>query len=109
MCGLTATIARRRTSSPFRTRSCGLSPPRWPGAWRRRAPKACGGDRPASLSAYECVLRGNALPVGDPVTDAAAHQLFEQAIALDPDYARAYAQLAISHVNRWEDAMSELK
>ena len=61
----------------------------------------------ASLSAYECVLRGNALPLGDPVHVAAAHQLFEQAIALDPDYARAHAQLAFSHVNRWMDGMSE--
>jgi adenylate cyclase len=61
----------------------------------------------ASLSAYECVLRGNALPVADPVHPAAAHQLFEQAIALDPDYARAYAHLAISHMNRWVDEMSE--
>jgi adenylate cyclase len=61
----------------------------------------------ASLSAYECVLRGNALPAGDPVHEAAAHQLFEQAIALDPDYARAYAQLAISHLKRWLDGMSE--
>ena len=58
-----------------------------------------------SLSAYECVLRGNALPVGDPAPEAVAHQLFEQAIALDPDYARAYAQLAISHAKRWEDNM----
>ena len=61
-----------------------------------------------SLSAYECVLRGNALPVGDPAAEAVAHQLFEQAIALDPDYARAYAQLAISHAKRWEDDMSGL-
>jgi adenylate cyclase len=60
-----------------------------------------------SLSAYECVLRGNALPVGDPVQEAAAHQLFEQAVTLDPDYARAYAQLAISHLKRWLDGMSE--
>ena len=59
-----------------------------------------------SLSAYECVLRGNALPVGDPAAEAVAQQLFEQAIALDPDYARAYAQLAISHAKRWEDDMS---
>ena len=57
----------------------------------------------ASLSAYECVLRANALPVGDPAADAAAHQLYERAIALDPDYAQAYAQLAISHAKRWED------
>ena len=59
-----------------------------------------------SLSAYECVLRGYALPVGEPAAEAVAHQLFEQAIALDPDYARAYAQLAISHAKRWEDDMS---
>jgi TolB-like protein/Flp pilus assembly protein TadD len=60
----------------------------------------------ASLSAYECVLRGNALPVGDPALEAVAHQLFEQAVALDPDYAVAHAQLAISHAKRWEDDMS---
>jgi len=60
----------------------------------------------ASLSAYECVLRGNALPVGDPVHDAAAHRLFEQAVALDPDYARAHAQLAMSHAWRWLQRMN---
>ena len=61
----------------------------------------------ASLSAYECVLRGNALPVADLVHEAAAHKLFEQAVALDPDYARACAQLAISHMNRWMHGMSK--
>jgi TolB-like protein/Flp pilus assembly protein TadD len=60
----------------------------------------------ASLSAYECVLRGNALPVGDSVHEAAAHQLFEQAIALDPEYARAHAQLAMSYTSRWLDRMN---
>ena len=60
----------------------------------------------ASLSAYECVLRGNALPIGDPADEAAAHQLFEQAIALDPDYALAHAKLAISHAHRWLQGMS---
>jgi TolB-like protein/class 3 adenylate cyclase len=60
----------------------------------------------ASLSAYECVLRGNAFPIGDPADEAAAHQLFEQAVALDPDYALAHARLAISHVNRWLQSMS---
>src|SRR5215472_2550897 len=60
----------------------------------------------ASLSAYECVLRGHAMPVGDPAVEAVAHQLFEQAVALDPDYALAHAQLAISHAKRWEDEMS---
>ena len=52
------------------------------------------------------MLRGNALPVGDPATEAVAHQLFEQAVALDADYAVAHAQLAISHAKRWEDEMS---
>ena len=60
----------------------------------------------ASLSAYECALRGNALPIGDPADEAAAHQLFEQAVALDPDYALAHAKLAISHVRRWMQGMS---
>jgi TolB-like protein len=57
----------------------------------------------ASLSAYECVLRANAMPVGEPAAEAEAHQLYERAIALDPGYALAYAQLAISHTKRWED------
>lgn len=59
-----------------------------------------------SLSAYECVLRGAAMPVGDPADEAAARQLFEQAIALDPGYGRAYAHLAISHLELWLDDMS---
>ena len=42
-----------------------------------------------------------------PTHEAAAHQLFEQAVALDPDYARACAHLAISHVNRWVNGMSK--
>jgi tetratricopeptide (TPR) repeat protein len=61
----------------------------------------------ASLSAYECVLRGNALPVADLGHEAAAHRLFERAVALDPDYARACAQLAISYMNRWMHGMNQ--
>src|SRR5262245_6856067 len=60
----------------------------------------------ASLSAYECVLRGNALPIGDPADEAAAHRLFEQAVALDPEYALAHAKLAISYLRRWLQGMS---
>jgi adenylate cyclase len=60
----------------------------------------------ASLSAYECVLRGNALQIGDRADEAAVHQLFEQAVALDPDYALAHAKLAISHLYRWIHGMS---
>src|SRR5262245_7331332 len=59
----------------------------------------------ASLSAYECVLRGNALQIGDRADDAAVHQLFEQAVALDPDYA-LHAKLAVSHLYRWIHGMS---
>jgi TolB-like protein len=50
---------------------------------------------PTSLAAYECVLRADALPlIGDPAIDAEACALYEQAITLDPTYARAYALLA---------------
>jgi TolB-like protein/DNA-binding SARP family transcriptional activator/Tfp pilus assembly protein PilF len=56
---------------------------------------------PASLAAYECVLRGYALPVGDPEAAAEARRLFQKAIELDPDYARAYGMLAHSYANEW--------
>jgi TolB-like protein/tetratricopeptide (TPR) repeat protein len=56
---------------------------------------------PASLAAYECVLRGNALPHGDREADAEARQLFERAIALDPDYGRAHALLAMAEYYVW--------
>ena len=60
----------------------------------------------ASLSAYECVLRGNALPIDDPASKAVARQLFEKAVTLDPHYALAHAQLAISHAYWWQVDMS---
>src|SRR5262249_11434740 len=56
---------------------------------------------PASLAAYECVLRGNALPFGDLETDAEACRLFKRAIALDPDYGRAHALLAMAEYRVW--------
>ena len=56
---------------------------------------------PASLAAYECVLRGNALPFGNPETDAEARRLFEQAIALDPTYARAHSLFAMAEYRLW--------
>ena len=49
---------------------------------------------PASLEAYECVLKGNALPWDDPTGAAEATRLFEKAIEIDPDYGMAYALLA---------------
>jgi len=51
---------------------------------------------PSNLSAYDCVLRGNALPQGDPASDLEAQRLFERAIALDPDYALAHTLLAFT-------------
>jgi TolB-like protein/Tfp pilus assembly protein PilF len=57
---------------------------------------------PASLEAYECVLRADALPFYDPAGAAEARLLYERAIELDPGYARAYALLAINYDVEWE-------
>jgi TolB-like protein/tetratricopeptide (TPR) repeat protein len=57
---------------------------------------------PTSLEAYECVLRADALPHSSPATVTEARKLLEQAIGLDPSYARAYALLAINLANEWE-------
>ena len=61
--------------------------------------EAAGAERarrkpPASLEAYECVLEGRAIGLGDPEAEAEARRLFERAIELDPAYAQAYAKLA---------------
>jgi TolB-like protein len=57
--------------------------------------------RPSSLEAYECVLRGNALPWDDPASAAEATQLFEKAIQIDPGYGMAYGLLAMMRVRDW--------
>ena len=58
---------------------------------------------PANLAAYECVLRGQAAQglIGDSVQEAAARRFFEQALALDPDYARAHAGLSVVLLCEW--------
>ena len=56
---------------------------------------------PASLAAYECVLRGDALPVGDPAAEAEARALYQRAMELDPGYARARAMLAYQVSIQW--------
>jgi tetratricopeptide (TPR) repeat protein len=61
---------------------------------------------PTSLAAYECVLRGYALPVGDSETATEARRLFQRAIELDPAYARAYGLLAHTYANEWFRDMS---
>jgi adenylate cyclase len=58
---------------------------------------------PANLAAYECVLRGQAAQaqIGDPGQDVEARRFFEQALALDPDYPRAHAGLAVVLLCEW--------
>jgi TolB-like protein/DNA-binding winged helix-turn-helix (wHTH) protein len=57
---------------------------------------------PASLEAYECVLKGNALPWDDAAGAAEATRLFEKAIEIDPGYGMAYALLAVMRNQEWE-------
>jgi adenylate cyclase len=62
---------------------------------------------PASLDAYECVLRGLDLlyrQEDDPYTKALP--LFERALALDPGYATAYALAATCHGERFYEGTS---
>ncbi|HEY3147906.1 MAG TPA: adenylate/guanylate cyclase domain-containing protein [Dongiaceae bacterium] len=61
---------------------------------------------PSSLDAYDCVLRGDALPLGEHQAAAEARRLFEQAIELDPDYAVAHTYLAYSFYLEWHRDMS---
>jgi len=58
---------------------------------------------PASLEAYECVLKGNALPWDDAAGAAEATRLFEKAIEIDPVYGMAYALLAIMRIHDWQN------
>lgn len=58
---------------------------------------------PASLDAYECVLKGNALPWDDPQGQAEAVRLFEKAIELDPGYGMAHALLATMRCGEWRN------
>jgi TolB-like protein/Tfp pilus assembly protein PilF len=55
-----------------------------------------------SLAAYEYWLMGMAkLKKGSIEADNDARALFQQALTLDPDYARAYAGLSLSYFNEW--------
>jgi adenylate cyclase len=61
-----------------------------------------------NLEAYDCVLRGRELWYRfTPEANREARRLYEKAIELDPDYARAYASLAwtylTEHSERWAD------
>src|SRR5438105_3333743 len=61
---------------------------------------------PASLAAYEYVLRADALPYDDLEAEAEARRLFAKAIEIDPQYARAYALLAALTQHQWLRSMS---
>ena len=61
-----------------------------------------------NLEAYDCVLRGRELwGRHTPEANHEARRLYEKAIELDPDYARAYASLAwtylVEHSESWGD------
>jgi adenylate cyclase len=75
---------------------------------RRRARSG----RTENLEAYDCVLRGRELwERFTPEANREARRLYEKAIELDPDYARAYASLAwtyvIEHSERWAGSEEE--
>jgi TolB-like protein/tetratricopeptide (TPR) repeat protein len=58
---------------------------------------------PANLAAYECLLRGQAAlhRIGDRHEENSARHFFEQALQLDPGYARAHSGLAIVLLRDW--------
>ena len=63
-----------------------------------------GDERTDNLKAYELVLRGRELWFRFTEQDnCAARRLYQEAIALDPDYGRAYASLAWSYVTAYNE------
>jgi TolB-like protein/class 3 adenylate cyclase/Tfp pilus assembly protein PilF len=55
-----------------------------------------------NLEAYDAFLRGHEYYWRyTPETNAQARQLFEQAVALDPQYAEAYAWLGVTYWTEW--------
>ena len=62
---------------------------------------------PASLTAYEYVLKANALPWDDPDGAAEATRLLEAAIKIDPGYGFAHAVLAGLRWDRWYNDPSD--
>jgi TolB-like protein/Tfp pilus assembly protein PilF len=62
---------------------------------------------PASLAAYDYVLRGHALPWGDPQADAEACRMYEKAIEIDPGYGLAHGLLALMLYAEWTQTGSD--
>lgn len=70
---------------------------------RRAARKA-----PRDLSAYDCVLRGRRLRVTNNPDDVeSARSLLLEAIRIDPRYAAAYAELAMTYIGEYESLWTE--
>jgi tetratricopeptide (TPR) repeat protein len=57
----------------------------------------------SSLAAYECVLKGNALPWDDLDSLSEATRLFRKAIEIDPNYGHAHALLAAICCTKWQE------
>ena len=58
--------------------------------------------RPVDLAAYDLWLRGwDALRRPDLPALGEARRFFQQAVARDPQFARAYVGLALAHLNEW--------
>src|SRR5207244_4145850 len=57
---------------------------------------------PSSLDAYDCVLRGKAVPWSEPDVNPEAAAWYEKAITLDRNYGLAHALLALELEMRWE-------
>jgi hypothetical protein len=55
-----------------------------------------------SLPAYECCLRGmDCLKRSTLEGDEESRQFFVRVLEIDPEYARAYSGLSLSHFNEW--------
>jgi TolB-like protein/Tfp pilus assembly protein PilF len=62
-----------------------------------------GGERPASLEAHECLLRGRDLCQRFTADEnAKAKEWLEKAVQLDPNYAQAHLWLAFCHWMDWQ-------
>ena len=55
-----------------------------------------------NLEAYDCWLHGmDLIRQGTLDADREAREIFKQALAIDPNYSRAYAGLSLSYFNEW--------
>ena len=62
-----------------------------------------------NMAAYDCWLRGmDRLSLGTLEADREAREFFNQALTIDPHYARAYSGLSLSHFNEWSCQLWEL-